>query len=173
MRIETNSSGQDVRVTITYLYDDKEVVVDCSILRDSSITKDETFKVITLKIDDLLAKGAESGALLLGKTIFNVLQKLVEGGVGFEDGVTEAELNSLDVFMRNLASLNDPEALTHIAINYLNESIEKHDISLINLAEQYFKNAADTGHNPSLVFYRETWPNLKQVYKEKIHGRNP
>ncbi len=168
MRIKSSNNDQTVQVTIACANDKQSLKITSSMLDCESAKPLESFKVIDIKIDDLLAKGSDNAAIVLGSTVLNLLQKFVGGGIGFEDKKSEGQLSYLNNLMHERAIENDPEAQTHIAINYLNESIQKCDEHLLELAGQWFKKASDTGHKDSESFFKETWPTVKKSYRNRI-----
>lgn len=160
-----------MQVTVTCAEDRKKFSISFSALSSEYERDADVFKVVDLPIDDLLAKSSDDAALMLGKTILNLFQKLVEGGIGFEDAESNGQLDHLNKLMRDRAEQNDPEAQSYIASNYLSESVEKCDESLLELAEHWFKKSADTGHEDSKSFFQDTWPTVRDAYRKEIRKR--
>lgn len=159
---------ENIQIIVSCTNEDKVLEIAFSELDDRTEPIVETYRVAEIKIDDLLIRGNDEAAFILGKTVLTLLQLLVENGIGFEEKKIDELFDSIDKYMYVRAGQNDPEAHTHIATKYLKASVDKCDELLLEMAEYWFKKAADTGHEDSLSFFDETWPNVKEAYREKI-----
>lgn len=172
MRIDPHVSARDIEVVVACSVDRSRLEVSFLTLAGTATERQtDRFAVLDIRIDDLLAKGTGPAASIVGNMVLNLLQQLVEGGIGFKDKDASRHLDNLNKLMYERAAQGDPDAISHIAANVLSQSVERCDETILDLADLWFKKAADTGQEDSRRFYQETWPSVKEAHLNEISRR--
>ncbi len=172
MRLDPHLSARDIEVIVACSVDRSKLEVSFSTLAGTTTEqKVDRFSVLDIRIDDLLAKGTGPAASIIGNMVLNLLEQLVEGGIGFKDMDAIRHLDNLNKFMYERAAQGDPDALSHIAASFLSQGVDRCDEAILDLAEQWFRKAADTGQEDSRRFYQETWPSVKEAHLDEISRR--
>lgn len=131
----------------------------------------QVFKVIDVKLSDLMASGDLRAKQFIGDTVLSTINRLSDADnriLSKDEQVEQENIDHLNSLMEKRAKKGDAEAQQYIAVKYFNDSIEKKDVSLLDIAEEWYKKASENGSESADHFLRDYWPELKERYRQRI-----
>lgn len=138
---------------------------------DENSRLSKSMSVLKISTDDLLEKGGEQAAQIVGNAALSLFQSTVSGGIGYDESIQASVLSDLNSVMIDRAAQGDADAKHHVAIAQLLESVEKLDESLLQDAERLLREAAKGGSVMSKRFLEESWERISGVYLKEIKRR--
>ncbi len=164
----------EVVVALTFSPDDRAIEIELlqsDSNNDENVRPTQNMQVLRVGVEDLLEKGSEHAALVVGNAALSLFQAIVTGGIGYDESIQNSLLSKVNSFMLNRANQGDADAKHHVAIARLLESVEKLDESLLQDAGRLLSEAASSGSQMSKKFLDESWEKVSQHYLHEIQRR--
>lgn len=133
--------------------------------------EDDVFKINEIDLSVFDNVDSDEADRFIGGIIFNTLNNYTNGNVNVahRNRIVDPDVRE-EAFkvMEKLANDGNADAQRAFAGNYLGNSIKLRDISLLDTAEHWYKQAADNGNSEAESYLKQSWPNDKEKYKELI-----
>lgn len=142
---------------------------------EPNVAENRLFKIIDVRLSDLMNSGPEKAMMFIGNNVLSTIERISKKEIGIlklnqQDENLQSDIAYADALIEERANKNDPKAQEYMAIKCFNDGVEMQDVSLFDVAEEWYKKAAANGLESSIKFLKETWPGLKKDNIKRIQN---
>jgi len=168
--------GSSRRSSILLLIDEeKDELVFSLVHGDEAELPEDTQlrKLFRLKLSKFREPDTQVEEERLAATVLATLVHLGDRDLGYKGYAKLSSIASatLHAEIQKRLGRGDPEAQFYVAWDYVKQSTDLNDPSKLDVAEEYFRKAAASGHPVAVDFLERGWPQIKEERLRAIEAK--